>query len=160
MIRWQQLFHISFSQYDFWIFDMYFIYFFSISGILSTTRQPNTTALIGKQIMQRIWALKIKFTKNSIQNSLQFSYISIISCWKSGDRSFIRLILDFTSSRLCGDKTGLFQDPIDCRYFFDCNDFYAFRLRCSPGTFFNDITKQCDFPDTIPRCQKQMNSDL
>ena len=158
MVRWQQLFHISFSQYDFWILDKYFIYVFPLRNFIYYS-PAYTTALIGKQIMQRIWALKIKFTKNSIQNSLQFSYISIISCWKSVDRSFIRLILDFTSSWLCDDKTGLFPDPIDCPYF-DCNEFYVFRLRCSPGTFFNDITKQCDFPNNIPRCQKQMNSDL
>ena len=152
---------VSYFIFSVWLLNFRYVFYilFSISGILSTTRQPNTTALIGKQIMQRIWALKIKFTKNSIQNSLQFSYISIISCWKSVDRSFIRLILDFTSSWLCGDKTGLFPDPIDCPYF-DCNEFYVFRLWCSPGTFFYDITKQCDFPDNIPRCQKQMNSDL
>lgn len=63
---------------------------------------------------------------------------------------------DFASLQLCGDNRGLFPDPSDCGYFFDCTTYYAVRLRCAPGTFFNDVTKECDFPENVPRCEKQL----
>lgn len=63
---------------------------------------------------------------------------------------------DFASLKLCGDNRGLFPDPSDCGYFFDCTTYYAVRLRCAPGTFFNGDTRECDFPENVPRCEKQL----
>lgn len=68
------------------------------------------------------------------------------------------LLVEFASLRVC-DGSDVFPDPTDCGYFFDCTNNYAVRQRCAPGTFFNDITKRCDFPENVPRCEKQLYGD-
>ncbi|XP_062583402.1 uncharacterized protein LOC134245161 [Saccostrea cucullata] len=74
--------------------------------------------------------------------------------------AFAEHLLEFASLRLCGDNSDIIPDPTDCGYFFDCTNYYAVRQRCAPGTFFNDLTKKCDFPENVPRCEKQLYGEF
>ncbi|XP_076629427.1 uncharacterized protein LOC143345828 isoform X2 [Colletes latitarsis] len=47
------------------------------------------------------------------------------------------------------DSTGQFVYPPDCKFFVDCWKGRAFVQACAPGTLFNPVTLECDFPHKV-----------
>ncbi|XP_061195447.1 uncharacterized protein LOC133203689 [Saccostrea echinata] len=90
----------------------------------------------------------------STDNALYLVFAAVL------EFAFAEHLLEFASLRLCGDTSDIIPDPTDCGYFFDCTNYYAVRQRCAPGTFFNDLTKKCDFPENVPRCEKQLYGEF
>jgi len=46
-----------------------------------------------------------------------------------------------------------YPDPSDCQFFFTCiNGVVPRRHGCEQGRVFNDATKQCDKPESVPEC--------
>ncbi|XP_037079552.1 protein obstructor-E-like [Pollicipes pollicipes] len=47
-----------------------------------------------------------------------------------------------------------FEDPNDCQFFFSCLDGVVPRRHgCERGRVFNDATKRCDEPQSVPKCK-------
>ena len=57
--------------------------------------------------------------------------------------SNVLFCLDFVCPK---NKSGMYSDPKDCRYFYSCTRGVAFHLLCPSGLYFNDNAKLCDLP--------------
>ncbi|KAJ8674874.1 hypothetical protein QAD02_010660 [Eretmocerus hayati] len=45
--------------------------------------------------------------------------------------------------------TGLFAYPPDCRFYVECSQGRAFVMPCAPGTLFDSVNLECDFPNKV-----------
>lgn len=50
---------------------------------------------------------------------------------------------------------GNFRNPNDCSSFYQCANRIPYRIYCSGGLVFNDMTQTCDWPHMVPECSSR-----
>ena len=45
-----------------------------------------------------------------------------------------------------GTKNGLYSDPHNCGYFYQCSNGIPYHMPCPSGLQFNPDTRECDYP--------------
>lgn len=47
---------------------------------------------------------------------------------------------------------GVYPDPDDCHFYYECISGTAIHRECPAGLYYNPNTKTCDYPDNVPSC--------
>ncbi|KAJ6627325.1 Neurotrypsin [Pseudolycoriella hygida] len=78
-----------------------------------------------------------------------------------GGRSSPTAIHHFTRTQFCGPhENGIKSLPDDCESYVTCSDGQAFVDVCAKGFYFNNVTKECDFPFLVSCSSSRQSARL